>query len=665
MSEDTLTGGGRVLLTGATGYIGGRLLRLLEDRGEPVRCLVRRPEALGDDHRTVEIVQGDVLDPDTLGPALRDIDTAYYLVHSMGSPGRFEDEDRRAAHNFAATAQAAGIRRIVYLGGLGAGADLSAHLASRQEVGSILAESGVQVLEFRASIVIGSGSLSFEIMRALVERLPVMITPRWVRSVAQPIAVEDVLAYLVAALDVEVDGNAVFEIGGADRVSYEELMREYARQLGLRRLIVPVPLLTPRLSSLWLGLVTPVYARIGRKLIESLPHETIVRHDTALRAFSIRPRGFREAIARALENENREFAETRWSDAFSSIGLGPERYGGTRFGKRLVDSRSIHVPVGAEQAFRPIRRVGGQTGWYFANSLWHIRGFLDLLVGGVGLRRGRRDPEQLTTGAAVDFWRVEAMEPDRLLRLKAEMKLPGRAWLQFEVQENASGSTIHQTAIFDPVGLFGTAYWYVLFPIHSWLFAGMLRRIGERSRVSLSGDLGERHGRKAPRGEAPRPLHRLECSQLLPLPVDEAFNFFADAHNLERITPPWLHFRIVTPPPVTMGQGTLIDYKLRLRGLPLRWQSEIVEWRPGRGFVDRQIRGPYSHWEHTHTFEQQENGTLMRDLVLYRLPLGPLGALANRAVVKSDLRRIFDYRQDAIVRQLNRNAPSPRPTADA
>ena len=500
MGEDTPAASGRVLLTGATGYVGGRLLRLLEDHGEPVRCLVRRPEALGDNHGNVEIVQGDVLDSGTLGRALLEVDTAYYLVHSLGSPGRFEDKDRLAARNFAAAASEAGIRRIVYLGGLGAGSELSAHLASRQEVGSILAESGVQVLEFRASIVIGSGSLSFEILRALVERLPVMITPRWVRSVAQPIAVEDVLAYLVAALDVEVDGNAVFEIGGADRVSYEDLMREYARQLSLHRLVVPVPFLTPRLSSLWLGLVTPVYARIGRKLIESLPHETTVRDDSALRAFPIRPRGNREAIARALENENHEFAETRWSDAFSSTGLRADRYGGTRFGKRLVDSRSIHVPLRAEEAFRPIRRVGGQTGWYFGDSLWHLRGFLDLLVGGVGLRRGRRDPEHLAAGAAVDFWRVEAIEPDHLLRLRAEMKLPGRAWLQFKVSEDGSGSTIRQTVIFDPVGLFGFAYWYGLFPLHSWLFAGMLRRIGQVARQPSA-------------GRRPSPLHRVEIDE--------------------------------------------------------------------------------------------------------------------------------------------------------
>jgi uncharacterized protein YbjT (DUF2867 family) len=395
----------------------------------------------------------------------------------MGSTGSFEEDDRRAAITFAAAAREAGVRRIIYLGGLGAGVGLSSHLSSRQEVGRLLAGSDAQVLEFRASIVIGSGSLSFEMIRALVERLPAMITPRWVRTVAQPIAIEDVLAYLVAALDAEIDESSVFEIGGADRVSYEELMREYARQLGLRRLIVAVPLLTPRLSSLWLGLVTPLYARVGRKLIESLPHETVVHDASALHTFPIRPRGYREAIARALANEDREFAETRWSDAVSSAGPNPERYGGVRFGRRLVDSRAIQVPVAPAEAFRPIRRIGGDAGWYFADRLWRLRGFLDLLAGGVGLRRGRRDPEHVASGATVDFWRVEAYEPNRLLRLRAEMKLPGRAWLQFDVDGDASGSTIRQTAIFHPAGLLGTAYWYGLYPVHSWIFSGMLRQI--------------------------------------------------------------------------------------------------------------------------------------------------------------------------------------------
>jgi uncharacterized protein YbjT (DUF2867 family) len=442
-----------------------------------VRCLTRRPEAVLPHRESTTVVAGDVLDIASLPAAMHGVESAYYLVHSMTSATGFEEQDRRGAANFATAAREAGVRRIVYLGGLGAGGDLSRHLSSRQEVGRILAESGVQTIEFRASIVIGSGSMSFEMLRKLVERLPVMITPRWVRTAAQPIAIEDVLDYLVAALDVDLDGSAVFEIGGADRVSYEELMREYARQLGIRRWIIPVPFLTARLSSLWLGLVTPVYARVGRKLIDSLPHETVVRSDTAARAFPITPRGYREAIARALANEDREYAETRWSDSVASAGVQPKRYGGVRQGKRLVDSRSIPVRVSPAQAFRPIRRIGGETGWYFGDRLWRLRGFIDLLVGGVGVRRGRRDPETPTVGSALDFWRVEAHEPGRLLRLHAEMKLPGRAWLQFEVDADGSGSTIHQTAMFHPAGLLGTVYWYGLFPVHSLIFKGMLARI--------------------------------------------------------------------------------------------------------------------------------------------------------------------------------------------
>jgi uncharacterized protein YbjT (DUF2867 family) len=481
-----------ILLTGATGYVGGRLLRLLEERGERVRCLTRRPEAVAPNRDSTTIVAGDVLELESLRPAMRGVWTAYYLVHSMTSAS-FEEQDRRGAANFAAAAREAGVCRIVYLGGLGAGGDLSSHLSSRQEVGRILACSGVQTVEFRASIVIGSGSLSFEMLRKLVERLPVMITPRWVRTKAQPIAIEDVLDYLVAALDVEIEGGAVFEIGGADQVSYEDLMREYAWQLGIRRWIIPVPFLTARLSSLWLGLVTPVYARVGRKLIDSLPHETVVRSPTAVRAFAIKPRGYREAIARALANEDREFSETRWSDSVASAGLRPERYGGVHHGKRLVDSRSIQVRVSPAQAFRPIRRIGGESGWYFGDRLWRLRGFVDLLVGGVGVRRGRRDPETPAVGSAVDFWRVEAYEPGRLLRLRAEMRLPGRAWLQFEVNRNDTGSTIRQTASFQPTGLLGTVYWYGLFPVHSWIFKGMLTRIAdaaqapEESRGSLPG----------------------------------------------------------------------------------------------------------------------------------------------------------------------------------
>jgi len=470
-----------ILLTGATGYIGGRLLKALEARDHRVRCLARRPNFLRPRvAESTEVVKGDVLNPTSLESAMDGVDSAYYLVHSMGSTGAFEEEDRRAANCFATAARDAGLRRIIYLGGLGRGEKLSRHLASRQEVGRILRESGVPTIEFRASIIIGSGSLSFEMIRALVDRLPVMITPRWVRICAQPIAIEDVIAYLMAALDVEVDGSAISEIGGADRVSYGDIMLEYARQRGLRRLMIPVPVLSPRLSSLWLGLVTPVYARVGRKLIDSITQETVVEDDLALRLFDIRPRGIRAAIERALRNEDREIAQTRWPDAPSS--RGPARtWGGVRFGSRLVDSRSAQVPHPPAQAFKPIRRIGGETGWYYADWLWRLRGFLDLLVGGAGMRRGRRDPERLAPGDTVDFWRVEAIEADRLLRLSAEMKLPGRAWLQFEVEGDESGSTIRQTSIFDPIGLMGLLYWYLLYPVHARVFEGMLRGIARES----------------------------------------------------------------------------------------------------------------------------------------------------------------------------------------
>jgi uncharacterized protein YbjT (DUF2867 family) len=459
-----------ILVTGATGYVGGRLLHALLARGESVRCLTRRPEAIPPEPG-LEIVAGG---------ALEGIDVAYYLIHAMSSPDSFEQLDRRAAVIFAEAARDAGVRRIVYLGGLGEGADLSAHLASRHEVGRLLASTGVEVIEFRASIVIGSGSLSFELVRTLAERLPVMVTPRWVETRAQPIAIEDVIAYLLGALDVEASGHQIFDIGGADVATYGDLMREYTRQRGLHRLLIRVPVLTPRLSSLWLGLVTPVYARVGRKLIESLPHETIVRDPVALERFPIRPRGFREAIERALEKEDREVAETRWSDALSA-GARTRSVPADQSSGRLIDSRVQEVPVPPAQAFAPVRRIGGEAGWYYGDGLWQLRGFLDVLAGGVGLRRGRRDPETPTIGAALDFWRVEAYEPDRLLRLQAEMRLPGRAWLQFEVDGDEHSSRIRQTAIFDPVGVAGLLYWYALLPLHKRIFEGMLESIAARA----------------------------------------------------------------------------------------------------------------------------------------------------------------------------------------
>lgn len=466
-----------ILLTGASGYVGGRLRRALEADGRRLRCMARRPEYLRERVEAgTEVVAGDVLEPETLAAALDGVHTAYYLVHSMASSRDYAATDRRGAEAFARAARAAGVRRIVYLGGLGEGTHLSRHLASRQEVGRILRDSGVPTVEFQASIVVGSGSLSFELVRALVEKLPIMLTPRWVRSPAQPIGVEDLVAYLVAVLDLPAAGDVVYQIGGPERVSYGDLMREYARLRGLRRVMVPVPALTPRLSSLWLGLVTPVYARVGRELIDGVRNPSVVRDDRALRDFRIRPRGIREVLARALVNEDLGFAATRWSDALSSRRIGPG-WGGVRFGSRRVDSRVAWVASPPEQAFRPISRIGGDVGWYYGDGLWKLRGLLDLAVGGPGLRRGRRDAESLRPGDTLDFWRVEAIEPGRLLRLAAEMRLPGRAWLQFEVTPSGGGSLVRQTALFDPVGLGGLLYWYTLWGVHQLVFAGMLRNI--------------------------------------------------------------------------------------------------------------------------------------------------------------------------------------------
>ena len=471
-----------VLITGATGYIGGRLLDAFERRGTPVRCLARNPGALRPRvAASTEVVQGDVLDADALGPALEGVETAYYLVHSMGAPDDFAALDRAGARNFAEAARAAGVRRIVYVGGLGdAGEDLSAHLRSRHETGEVLRASGVPVIEFRASIVIGSGSLSYEMVRALTERLPVMVCPRWVAIEAQPIAIEDLLAYLLAAADLPPGPSRTYEVGGPDVVSYGDIMREYARQRGLRRLMVPVPLLTPHLSSLWLALVTPLYARVGRKLIASIRNATVVRDTRAIEDFPIRPRGLSEAIARAIDAADGRAGANRWSDSASATN--PRPVAGGDAVSPLVDARETIVAVSARAAFAPIRRIGGDTGWYCANVLWRLRGWMDLVAGGIGMRRGRRDPEACVAGDPIDFWRVEAIEPDRRLRLRAEMKVPGRAWLEFSVDPLTESTTrIRQVARFEPTGVWGRMYWYALLPAHAIIFSGMLRRIGNRA----------------------------------------------------------------------------------------------------------------------------------------------------------------------------------------
>jgi uncharacterized protein YbjT (DUF2867 family) len=471
------------LLTGATGYIGGRLLRRLQRDGLAVRCLCRNPEALGWRQTPgIELVRGDLLQPASLGLAFAGVDTAFFLVHSMKAGERFEEEERTAAFNFATAARDAGVRRIIYLGGLAHGDELSPHMRSRAQTGNMLRSSGVPVIELQASIVIGSGSASFEMMRALVDRLPAMLTPRWVNTAAQPIAIEDVIEYLVAAARLPLKGHVTYEIGGADVTSYAGIMLEYARQRNLRRWILRVPFLSLSLSSRWLTLITPVYAGIGRRLIESVRHPSIVRNRAALEDFEIRPMGIQRAIERALLKEDRDIAETRWSDA--RPGFQKHHTQSEPSLDVLINEQSIRVAVAPLQAFAAIRRIGGQTGWYFGNALWKIRGLIDLMMGGVGMRRGRPDPETPFPGSTLDFWRVEIYEPGKRLRLFAEMKVPGRAWLEFRAEPEGCSTVIRQLAQFEPQGLAGILYWYLLSPVHALMFRGMLRQIAAASELA-------------------------------------------------------------------------------------------------------------------------------------------------------------------------------------
>jgi uncharacterized protein YbjT (DUF2867 family) len=449
-----------ILLTGATGYIGGRLLRRLEEDGCTVRCLARHPERVHATKATTTIVRGDCLDESSLDPAFADVRVAYYLVHSMVAGSDFASLDRRAAENFGRAAARAGVRRIIYLGGItdDSGA-ASAHLKSRAESGEALRSGGVPVVEFRASVVIGAGSVSFEMIRALVERLPAMICPRWVSTPAQPIAVDDVLAYLAAALILPDGPGGVFEIGGPTVVSYAGMMREYASLRGLRRVLLPVPVLTPRLSGLWLALVAPAQARIGRALVEGLKTPTVVRSSAARRVFRIQPMSLRTAIARAIEE------------------------GAPIYLKR--DTRRVIVNASPGDTFAPIRCIGGASGWYFGNVLWRMRGWVDRSLGGVGMTRGRHDPDCVRIGDVIDGWTVTEYEPNHRLRLAADLKMPGRGWLDFTVTpvEGGAQSEICQTATFDPRGLLGRAYWLASMPVHALMFRGLLQNIASRVRT--------------------------------------------------------------------------------------------------------------------------------------------------------------------------------------
>jgi uncharacterized protein YbjT (DUF2867 family)/ligand-binding SRPBCC domain-containing protein len=607
-----------VLLTGATGYIGGRLLRVLEEGGCAVRCLARQPERVAAERATTEVVAGDCLDEASLDAAMQGVDQAFYLVHSMTSGPGFAARDREAAANFGRAARRAGVRRIIYLGGLADDADsLSTHLKSRVETGEALRASGVPVVEFRASIVIGAGSLSFEMIRALVERLPVMICPRWVDSRTQPIAIDDVLAYLRAALDLPQGREGMFEIGGPEVVSYGNMMREYAKLRGLRRVLLPVPVLTPRLSGLWLGLVTPAQARVGRALVEGLRNSTVVRSRAAIETFAIRPRTLREAFVRAIDAD-----------------------GAAQF---KIDSRLAVVDAPPAQAFVPIRRIGGGTGWYFADALWRLRGWIDVGLGGAGMSRTRRDPDNCTVGDVIDGWRVEAYEPDRLLRLSAGLKLPGRGWLEFRVNplDGGARSLIRQTATFDPKGIAGRLYWYGVLPLHALVFRGLLRRIAQR----------------AVRDTAPVDLARFTYSSILGAPAADVFRWHEQPGALAALTPAAL-VRIERQEGGIRDGGS-VTVSIGLGPARLRWSIRHYGYIDGWRFCDEQVAGPFAVWRHAHLFESLgPSQTLYEDRIEFavarRRALNRLAA----AVLRPLLRIAFAHRHRVVRTAIGNARPS-------
>lgn len=473
----------RILVAGASGYIGGRLVPRLLAEGHEVRALTRDPRKLHADpwRSEVEVARGDVLDPDSLIEAMEGCDAAFYLVHSMDdSREDFEDRDRRAAQNFADAAGEAGLRRVVYLGGLGEGDDLSKHLASRQEVGRILASGETPVTELRAAVIIGSGSVSFEMLRYLTEVLPAMVTPKWVRTVCQPIAISDVLTILVHAVTDSGPDSAVHQIGGPDRLTYEEMMRVYAEVAGLpRRLIIPVPVLSPKLSSHWVGLVTPLPTGVAKPLVDSLRIEVTVDDNSYAEEVVGELLGYRESVTRALERSRSLEVATRWSDTAKTPAAAlpgdPDWAGGSV----LVDLKTAESSAPTDDLFWAFARLGGSVGYYTMNWAWTLRGLLDSIVGGVGLRRGRRHPDDIRQGEALDFWRVIDVEPGHRLELYAEMRLPGEAWLTFTATPHGTGSVLEQKAVFVPRGLFGRLYWWAMLPFHAAIFRRMASRIAE------------------------------------------------------------------------------------------------------------------------------------------------------------------------------------------
>lgn len=472
------------LVTGATGYIGGRLVTALLDHGYRVRVLVRNASriSLHPWVSQVEVIDGDAEDSKVLDKALAGVDVAYYLIHSLMMKDSFEESEVALAHGFSKAVQKAKVQRMVYLGGIiNDPDDLSPHMSARMRTGEILRQAGVPTIEFRAGVVIGSGSASFEMIRYLTERLPIMTTPKWVKNRIQPIAVRDLLRYLVGGASLPKNIDGVYDIAGPDIFTFAEMMQQYAAAAGLRRrIIIPVPVLSPGLSSGWVGLVTPVPFTLAKRLVASLKHEVVATPSNINELIPPAKGGlthFKRAVELALARIKNTNVQTRWSDASipgspsEPLSTDPDWAGGSLY----TDVRTAETTDDVKTVWARVQAIGGEHGYSTASWAWELRGFIDKMIGGVGLRRGRRDPDKLVIGDAVDFWRVEELIPEKLLRLRAEMKLPGLAWLEFRVEKTKTGTKVTQTATYAPKGLLGQLYWWVVYPMHGLVFPSMVR----------------------------------------------------------------------------------------------------------------------------------------------------------------------------------------------
>jgi len=470
----------KVLLTGANGYIGRRLKQTLLNQDISLRLLVRNPKSL-DPGLNVEIFQGDTFNQASLEDALEGVDVAYYLIHSLQHKN-YKELDSQSAENFLNAAVKKGVKRIIYLGGLGVKEEASEHLLSRIETGEILSSQPdkIETIWIRAGVIIGSGSSSFEIIRHLTEKLPVMVTPKWVKTVAQPIGVDDVIAYLNASKDLKSKGNLMVDIG-SEKMTYKEMMIGCAEALGLKRWIFPLPILSIKLSSYWLNFFTPVPYTVARSLIEGLSSEVVIQNDHAKKYFpQIHPIKFEAAVKRAIQEIEENQVFSRWSDAGGGQDMWERQHKNDPSSSVLMDRQSLKLQgVPKERVYRTFCSIGGKEGWFGYDWLWELRGWIDKMLGGAGLKRGRRDSYYLRIGESVDFWRVEDLTPNERLLLHAQMKVPGKAWLEFKIKEDE----LVQTAYFYPRGLLGRLYWYILTPIHYLVFRNMIRSIVDKAKI--------------------------------------------------------------------------------------------------------------------------------------------------------------------------------------